>query len=61
MLGVEGLYKVDEKISAGIGISYVFPSELTSSMDDWWSYDGDRMSLGFINILFINYKHKIIY
>ena len=50
MLGVEGLYKVDEKISAGIGISYVFPSELTSSMDDRWDYEGKRMSLGFINI-----------
>ena len=50
ILGVEGLYKVDEKISAGIGISYIFPSELTSSIDDWWDGYGKRMSLGFINI-----------
>ena len=50
MLGVEGFYKFDEKISAGIGISYIFPSELTSSMDQWWDDYGKRMSLGFINI-----------
>ena len=50
MLGVEGLYKFDEKISAGIGINYMFPSELTSSFDCWWYSEGKRMSLGFINI-----------
>lgn len=50
MIGVEGLYKLDEKISAGIGISYVSPTEISGSMDSWFSYNGKRMSLGFINI-----------
>ena len=50
MIGVEGLYKLDEKISAGIGISYVFPSEISDSLDAWFDDYGKRMSLGFINI-----------
>ena len=59
ILGVEGLYKVNEKISAGIGISYIFPSEMSTSFDDYWDDEGDRMSLGFINI-YATIKPKLL-
>ena len=49
-IAVEGYYKLDEKLSVGLGLSYGFESELSSPYDaTYFSYQ-DKAKLGFTNI-----------
>ena len=50
MVGVEGLYKFDDKISAGIGINYISAADFDTNMDCYWDNYGSKMSIGFTNI-----------
>lgn len=50
MVGVEGLYKFDDKISAGIGINYISAADFDTTMDCYWDDYGSKMSIGFTNI-----------
>ena len=47
---VEGYYKLDEKLSVGLGLSYGFESELSSPYDATYFPYEDKAKLGFTNI-----------
>jgi len=49
-LTVEGYYKLDEKLSVGLGINYSFESELSTPYDvNYWG-GSNKAKLGFTNI-----------
>jgi hypothetical protein len=50
MVGVEGLYQFDDKISAGIGINYISAADFDTNVDCYWDDYGSKMSIGFTNI-----------
>ncbi len=51
MIGVEGLYKFDEKISAGIGINYIFAANFDTKFDYKFEGTSDpKFAIGFTNI-----------
>ena len=51
MIGVEGLYKFDEKISAGIGINYIFAANFDTNFDYIFEGKSDpKFAIGFTNI-----------
>lgn len=47
MVSVEGLYNLNDKIAAGIGLNYIFATDFDTSIDNWFD---DKMSIGFTNI-----------
>lgn len=47
---VEGYYKLDEKLSVGLGINYMFESELSTPYDAYYFSGYDKAKLGFTNI-----------
>jgi hypothetical protein len=49
-IAVEGYYKLDEKLSVGLGLSYGFESELSSQFDAYHFSGDDKAKLGFTNI-----------
>ena len=49
-IGVEGYYKLAEKLSVGLGLSYGFESELSSCYDYYYFYNDNKAKLGFTNI-----------
>ena len=49
-IALEGYYKLDEKLSVGLGISYGFESELSTNGDVSTFSNNDKAKLGFTNI-----------
>ena len=49
-IALEGYYKLDEKLSVGLGISYGFESKLSANGDVNAFYDDGKAKLGFTNI-----------
>jgi len=49
-IAIEGYYKLDEKLSVGLGLSYGFESELSSPYDATYFPYEDKAKLGFTNI-----------
>ena len=49
-IAVEGYYKLAEKLSVGLGLSYGFESELSSTAYDFFYFSNDKQKLGFTNI-----------
>lgn len=47
---VEGYYKLDEKLSVGLGVNYMFESELSTPYDAYHFSGYDKAKLGFTNI-----------
>ena len=57
-VAVEGYYKLDEKLSVGLGINYMFESELSTPYDGNYFSGYDKVKLGFTNI-YLSVKPKL--